>query len=417
MTSLQSGIRKLRRFPISQTINVGDVAQFVGMERPVSLKDLIGRLDQLPESVSFHNNIETGAALGGSVDFKLNSDGSYIFSGSMRATGFPSFSFRIIAIVRSASGQVTLVAQHSGRVFGFDTPGPRDNNWNEIGTDQDQMKLIRNVWPDISRGTMVESHSSELGGVLGTVVDVVKDIGEFFVVAETLGVGLALYLTAGSELSRAGVSLPGLGGVVGLGVVGGVVFIFGPFATVPALVLGVAAGAIVDSMVKIRPLSDREVTFARQVFGDALDYGRIRLTNLSGLARRAFTVPTVDGTILVNIGNAFDAPSDAVFPGNYPVPGQILIHELTHAWQIQHASLEDGFIPGLMCQGVLNQTVVSNPYVYGPAGQPWRCFNMEAQGAIVDQWFGGNGRQVGQSMNKASPYFGYIANNILLGLS
>jgi hypothetical protein len=417
MSSLRSGIRKLPRFPPGETINVSDVAQFVGMEVPVSIKNLIGRLDQLTDSVTFHNNIETGAALGGHVDLTLNSDGRYTFSGSMRATGFPSFSFRIVAIVRSASGQVTLAAQHSGRVLGTDTPGQRDNNWNEVGTDKDQMKVIRNVWPDISGGAMVESHSSELVGVLGTIVDVVKDIGEFFVVAETLGVGLALYVTAGSELSRVGVSLPGLGGVVGLGVVGGVVFIFGPFATVPALVLGVAAGAIVDAMVKIRSLSDGEVAFARQVFGDSLNYDRVRLTNLSGLARRAFTAPTVDGTILVNIGNAFDAPSVAVFPGNYPVPGQILIHELTHAWQIQHASLEDGFIPGLMCQGILNQTVVSNPYVYGPPGQPWRSFNMEAQGAIVDQWFGGNGRQVGPSMNKSGPYFGYIANNILLGES
>jgi hypothetical protein len=416
MSSLQSGIQKLPRFPPGQTINVSDVARFVGMEMPVSVKNLIGRLDTLPESVSFHNNIETGAALGGSVDLTLNRDGSYKFSGGMRATGLPSFSFRVVAIVRSASGQVTLVAQRSGRVFGSDTPGPRDNNWNEIGTDQDQMKVIRNVWPDISGGAMVESHSSELAGVLGTVVDVVKDIGEFFVVAETLGAGLALYVTAGSELSRVGVSLPGLGGVVGLGVVGGVVFIFGPFATVPALVLGVAAGAIVDAMVKIRSLSDGEVAFARQVFADSLDYGRVRLTNLSGLARKAFTAPTVDGTILVNIGNAFDAPSTAVFPA-YPVPGQILIHELTHAWQIQHAALDDGFVPGLMCQGILNQTVVSDPYVYGPPGPPWRSFNMEAQGAIVDQWFGGNGKQVGTSMNKSSPYFGYIANNILLGES
>ena len=122
-------------------------------------------------------------------------------------------------------------------------------------------------------------------------------------------------------------------------------------------------------MVKIRRLRDDEVAFARQVFGDSLDFDRIRLTNLSGIGTRAFTTPTVDGTILLNIGNAFNEPTLAVYPP-YPVPGQILIHELTHAWQIEHASLEDGFVPGLMCTGILNQTVVSKPYQYGPPDNP-----------------------------------------------
>lgn len=167
-------------------------------------------------------------------------------------------------------------------------------------------------------------------------------------------------------------------------------------------------------MIKLRKLSADEIAFARQVFGGSLDFDRIRLTNLSGLGTRAFTTPTVDGSILVNIGNAIDAPSQAVYT-NYPIPGQILIHELTHAWQIEHASLADGFVPGLMCQGVLNQTTVSKPYNYGPPGQPWSSFNLEAQGAIVDQWFGGKGKQTGNPMDRSSPYFGYIANNILLG--
>ena len=140
------------------------------------------------------------------------------------------------------------------------------------------------------------------------------------------------------------------------------------------------------------------------------------LTNLVGLGGHSFTAPTLDGTILVNIGQAIDAP---LAPTNtsraYPAPGQVLIHELVHAWQIQHASLADGFVPGLMCQGILNQTVVPNPYYYGPPGQPWSSFNMEAQGAIVDQWFGGNGRQAPPEMSPDSPYFGYINNNLRLG--
>lgn len=416
MKSLRSTIRGLPRFPLDRTVNVGEVAGFVNMNRPVSVRALATRVDALPDSVPFHSTIVTGAALGGEVNVTLNRDGSHKFSGFMRATGFPSFSFRVAAVVRSGSNQVLVAAQHSGEVFGTDTPGDRQNNWDEVGNDPQQTKAIRNVWSDISGGTMVVNRSSELSGVLGTAVDIVKDVAEFFVVAETLGTGLAVCLVIGSELQQgAGVSLPGLGGVVGLGIVGGTVFIFGPSAIVPAVVLGVAAGAVVDAMVHLRSLHDDEVSFARQVFGDSIDFGRVRLTNLVGLGGRAFTAPAVDGTILINIGDAVDAPSKAVVNSSYPVPGQVLIHELTHVWQIQHASLADGFVPGLMCAGVLNQTVVSKPYAYGPPGQPWSSFNMEAQGAIVDQWFGGNGTQKPPGMNQDSTYFGYISNNVRLG--
>jgi hypothetical protein len=414
MKALRSAIQKLARFPQGPTLNVSEVAEFVHMGRPISVTDLAAKLDSLPDFVRFHSAIVTGTALGGEVTITLNRDGSYQFSGFMRATGIPSFSFRVGAVVRSASHQVTVAAQHSGKVFGTDTPGDRQNNWDEKGIDPSQMKLIRNVWPDISAGTLVVSRSSEVGGVLGAAGELLKDVAEFFVAAETLGPSLATCFLIGSELQQAGVSLPGLGGVVGLAIVGGSVFIFGPSAIVPASIIGVAAGAIVDSMVKLRRLTEDEIAFARQVFGSSLDFPRVRLTNLSGLGGRAFTAPTLDGTILVNIGNSIDSPITAVFP-NYPAPGQILIHELTHAWQIQHASLADGFVPGLMCQGILNQTVVSKPYEYGPPGQPWSSFNLEAQGAIVDQWFGGNGRQSPPGMNLDSPYFGYIINNLRLG--
>jgi hypothetical protein len=423
MPNLRTSISKLPRFPRGQTQNVGEVAEFLGIHRPLSVRDLVGRADRLPDAVPFHATVVTGAALGGDVDLTLKSDGSYTFSGHMRATGFPSFAFNVVAIVRSASGNVTVAAQRSGKVFGTDTPGDRENHWNEVGTDPAQLKLIRNTWPDLSGGTITERHGSEVAGTLGATLDVLGDLAEFFVVAETLGVGLAVCLVVGDELSKAGLTLPGLGGVVGITVAAGVVYIFGPASIVAAVVAGVVAGAVVDAMVQLRRLTGPEIDFARKVFGDSLDFDKIRLTNLSGLGSTAFTAPTVGHISLVNIGNAIDNPTTASFPNSsYPTAGQLFIHELTHAWQIQHASLQDGFVPGLMCQGVLNQTVVSAPYTYGPPGPPWSSFGMEAQAAIVDQWFAGNGKQakLGDKaqgmMNKSSPYFGYILSNILPGV-
>ncbi len=423
MISLRSSLSRLSRFRPGEAVNLSAVAEYLNLSGPVSLRDLIQQVDRLPDTVPFHATVVTGAALGGNVELALRSDGSYTFSGSMNASGFASFTFTVVALVRSSTGRITPAAQHSGEVFGLDTPGDRKNVWSEEGANPEQKKLIRNTWPDLSAGTISERHSSDVGGVLGAGISLLGDLAEFLGVAETLGVGLAVCLVIGEELGRAGIALPGLGGVIGITVSAGVVYIFGPSSIIAAVVAGVVVGEIVDALVQLRKLTEPERDFARQVFGDSLDFDKIRLTNLTGLGGTAFTAPTVGGISLVNLGNAIDDPIGATFPKSYPRPGQIFIHELAHAWQIQHASLEDGFVPGLMCQGIINQSVVSDPYGYGPAGPPWSSFNLEAQAAIVDQWFGGNGRQKRLGieeqgpMNKSSPYFNYIANNILPGRS
>jgi hypothetical protein len=419
MTSLRASIATLPRYTLGDTLNVSEVAEFIRMERPVSIRSLVTKIGSLPDSVPFHSTIETGTALGGEVTLTLNRDGSYRFRGFMRASGALSFSFRISAVVRSASKEVMVAAHHTGKVFGTDTPGDRQNNWDEVSDNPERMKLVRNVWPDISGGTMVVNRSTELSGVLGEAVDIVKDIAEFLLVAETLGAGLAICLVIGSELGDAGVTIPGLGGVVGLGIVGGSLFIWGPLAIGPAILIGVAAGAVVDSMVKIRRLLPFEEDFAREVFGDSIDFERVRLTNLSGIGTRPFTMPTVDNTILINIGNSFDAPTTAVF-NSYPFPGQLLIHELTHVWQIQHASLKDGYVPGWLCRGI-----VDSEYTPAASGAAWSSYGVEAQGSIVDRWFGGNkgsdkagvGSPEAIPMSEDSEYFRYIRDNIRLGES
>jgi len=419
MSRLRASIAKLPRFPAG-AINVSEVAEFVHLERPVSVRQLMATIDALPGSLTFRATIVTGSPLGGEVTVVLNKDGSYRFSGFMRATGLPSYSCRIVAIVRSVSGNVALALWHSGKVHGTDTTGNRKDEWDKAGSDQEEMKLIRNVWPDICAGTMEVKESHELGGVLGTALDIAKDVAEFYVAAQTLGAPFAVCLVMGSEAGDAGVSVPGLGGVVGLGIVGGALFIWGPYSIGPAIILGLAAGAAVEAwMVKIRKLTAEEQAFASLVFGDSIDYERVRLTNLLGFSGRPFTMPTVDNTILVNIGdrgNAYDAPTQARVAGKYPMPGQLLIHELTHVWQIQHATLEDGYVPGVMCGLIGEQAKGDSSYGYGPAGQPWASYTGEGKASIVDQWFGGTGGQKGKPMDKDGKYFRYINDNIRLGI-
>jgi len=184
-----------------------------------------------------------------------------------------------------------------------------------------------------------------------------------------------------------------------------------------ALILGAVAGAVsgvvANAMIQSRSMSAAEIECAKQVFSSELPYENVMLTNLSGLGDRAFTAPGVDGKTYCNLGKGFYNTLGAG-SGSYPAEGQLMIHELTHAWQIAHNS----FIPGFMCSGIVNQTnylMGDDVYAYGVAGPPWSSFNLEEQGAIVDQWFGGS-QNPGGAMNKTSnPYYQYISRNILTG--
>lgn len=404
----------------NRPLNISAVADYLQIPGPpLSMRNLVAQLQALPESVTFQQEIVTGTALGGETTMVLHRDGSAHFSGHMRATGIPSFSFRIGAIIRSRTGGVNLATYATGKVFGTDTPGERQSNWDLDPTTPDNKQAIANAWPDISKGSMVITRTTDLAGLLGTTVDIVKDVAEFLLVAETGGTAFAICIVLGGVAGNA----PGLGGVLGIGIIAGGVFIWGPLAIGPAFLIGVAVGAIVDALIKIRELTEEEKNFARVVFNDSIDYDRIRLTNLNGLGGKAFTIPTIDDRILINIGAgpAFDDPINAVRPGD--VPGQLLIHELTHAWQIENFSIEDAYVPGYLCRGVDEQVIDGqSAYDYGPAGATWRSYGLEGQATMVDQWFGGNRRQTAQklgtgiAMDKNSPYFQYIDNNLRAGI-
>jgi hypothetical protein len=410
MASVRQSIEITPRFAPGATVNLGEVAAWLRMERrPVSLRAVIVRLAALPERLDFSQRIVTGTALGGEARYELHRDGTYRYSGFMRATGFPSFEFRVAALLRSADGRVQIADQHSGEVFGTDTPGPRQHDWNVLGEDAEIRKYIRNAWPAISTSTMEIFRSSDLSGVLGVTLDVLKGLVGIFVVAQVTGPGLAVCLIAGAEMRGAGAELPGLGGVAGLAIVGGSVLIFGPGAVVTALVVGVAAGNALDRDVKLRELSDDEKGFADQVFRGSIDFDRVRLTNLVGLESRKFVAPALDGTNLVNLGEFEAAPLTMSDP-KYPVPGELFIHELTHAWQLQHARFEDGYVPGWICNGI-----VDSDYQPGPPGPAWSSFGIEAQATIVDRWFAGRHPGSPGPMDRNDSYFGYIAGNVRIG--
>jgi hypothetical protein len=394
------------------------LAQMVNMPLPVSVSSLI---DALMVPVSFHADITTpaGTALGGTVDLTLFSDGRYSFNVHMHDSGFDPYTFRVRCAVQAPNG-VHVLFQVSGHTDGTGSNPFGDVNRNFDHHEEGVNPMAKLYWLDVRSSSISVSKSYEDVGALNTIEDIAKDLLGFLVADVTFGAGLALVIAASAELADSlDASFVGTGGLVGVAVAGGVVWVFGPSAIVAAVVAGVAAGAITDAMIKHRQMTSEEYRFASTVFRDTLPpRERFFITNLSHDGGRKYTWPNVDRSILLNLDDAFDDPmhyTDAIH--GYSTKGQVFIHELVHAWQIRTKS----FIPGLLCKAKLE----TGSYVPGPAGQPWSDFGLEQQAAIVDKWFGAHAKEWNEIEDLITkldseaairdPYFGYIANNIRLG--
>lgn len=211
----------------------------------------------------------------------------------------------------------------------------------------------------------------------------IDDIGEFIEdVADIPG-----------DLVEATASLfDGPGGVAGIFVSGATLFVGGPTALVPAVIAGVAVAEGVNALIKTRQLSSEERTVAEMVFGNSLpSYDKIILTNLAHPQGRAFVVPNPAGEALVNLGDGYNDPIRYT-KASYPEYGQLLIHELTHVWQIHHSS----FVPGLICEGIVTQVqneLEEGVYNPGDGEKDWSEYNPEQQATIVDRWYRGWGTE------------------------
>jgi hypothetical protein len=229
------------------------------------------------------------------------------------------------------------------------------------------------------------------------------------------GSALACLIFMGGELGTLyGVRISGPGGLVGVAAAAGAVFLVGPTMIIPAFIGGLLLG---DLLVKHRPLSDSETRLARQVFGDTLPLDRIIVTNLSGDSDRPFTVPNIDGDILMNMGPGHDTALDQYTYKSYTQKGEVFIHELTHAWQMAHAP----FAHDVFWGAAQAKLAGSSAYDYGLPGPDWHRLGLEQQASIVNEWFAGTtthmnpkiARTIASDQN--DPYYGYISNNILLG--
>jgi hypothetical protein len=391
------------------------LAQEFWFEPPLSLRALIETIET-PEERTFRDVITTpaGSSLGGWVVMTLRSNGTYSVQFHMHDSGLPSYDFCLQAIFTTKTGLV-LVAEHSGHVAGSTTSGSIND---DPPIQEGNNPFIRLHWPDVRDGSFHVTKDYSASGAIGFIEDVAKAIVDLG--AGAIGGALGLIVSLGSEVGQFFGNL-GIGGTFAL-IAGVVLFAFGG-SVILAVVVGVAVGLVTNALIKQRELSLEEAQFAEKVFENSLPPAdQIILTNLSGIGGRAFVVPGADKKCYVNLGSdAFNYPDGPTkyFNDHYTHPGQLLIHELTHVWQIEHAR----FLPGLVCQDVVTQAddlAGQSVYEYGPPGRVWSAFNPEQQAAIVDQWFAGKANDVVPQREEADPndpYFVYIRENIRMGQS
>ncbi|MCC6317464.1 MAG: hypothetical protein IT361_07180 [Gemmatimonadaceae bacterium] len=387
------------------------LAGLLGMATPVTLRAIVTRLHQV-ETVSVGTAVHTddSAPINGHVAFELRSNGTYVFTGHMRATGFPSYHFGMQAWVVSGDGTV-VAAQERGRVFGTDTPGPRQKDWSQAGVNAGLTEHWRSLRSGAGIGRRLDAN---ITGVLGGAVDVLT----FAVKGIVANVFLGPYgwvVLIGNELAGMDAQLASPDILAGILVGGATLLVVGPFGLVPAIVAGAATVAVAN--VKHRAMHPSERAFADRVFKGRIDYDRVVITNLTHSNGRKFTIPSIGNSILVNMGDeAFDNPTTYQGAANssYPEPGSVFIHELTHAWQISHGSIVD-----MICGLSSNYTYFSGSNRLMDTAWPrrsWGGFNNEQQAAIVDDWYGAHVANLDGFDALNDPAFHFIRDNIRAGI-
>ena len=364
---------------------------------------------QSDEHLSFDQQIITpqGTPLGGNVSVELYKDGRTHVKFHMHSSSvFGRFDFNLRAYV-TADGSPAFVFLHSGHVSGVDSA-----DYEEWGRND----LIPIYWPSLQNAQYRVAKDYSWGGIVGTFEDLINDLLDLG--AGVLGATLGTIVGATREaLDWMGLKL-GAGGTIGV-ISGVIVFAVGVgsgvgigASLVTATISGVEIGAALETMISIRPLREDEIAIGKSVFGDTVPFDKVMVTNLTGVGGRAFTIPGTDGMTYINVGSDYDNLIGAISK-SYPMAGQLLSHELTHAWQIAHAT----FLPGLLCSMVINQernTFGDSVYKYEGPGPDWGSYNAEQQASIVDDWFAAVGQSnLYRPLDQGSPFYRYIWEDVL----
>jgi hypothetical protein len=130
-----------------------------------------GQLDW-EQSIRFKNDVPVG----GSTHLTLKKDGSYIFSGKVHDSGFPSYDTIVVFVVTDSQNRAYTFT-HKGYVKGtdkvglFPPPGARDYTWTIKGKNP----AIAQNWAGISpQATFSTRTDLDLGGIIADIQNAIK---------------------------------------------------------------------------------------------------------------------------------------------------------------------------------------------------------------------------------------------------
>lgn len=373
--------------------------------------------------VRFRQTIVSGglAALGGWAGVNICVDGSVQWYGHAHdSSGIDGYDFGVAFYVK---GDKRMIAVS----YDGDVSPSHDDTWWEFIYPPDTYVLAALSEFLGAQDHMNTQYTSHIGQTLEGLVSFAL---KWFVgdVTGPTGVVVFLGVEIGSIISTGSLA----GGAV---VMQEALWMAGPANSLLAL----GAAAIADFAYKERPLPPEVYRLLDDnIFGGQLPpWDSIRLTNVSGLSYRPFTVPAHrDGMILVNMGE--DGYADPVnfhlnrvgATGVTNIPYSVLVHELTHAWQIKHSGMEIA----LLVNSLSAATQGDDAYRYGPAGPEYASgFTTEGQAQIVSDWFSKYARldvpatptqpahteadfsRLTGNAAVSDPYFRYIQDNIRTG--
>ena len=130
-----------------------------------------------------------------------------------------------------------------------------------------------------------------------------------------------------------------------------------------------------------RSLTDGEIALARGMFGETIDYGRVRI------ARRKWAFFQPRETVMAPDGHIWIPPASSAWCEDFSAASQsmqgLFIHELTHVWQTQTRGR--WYLP------LMRHPFCRYAYVLTP-GKPFHRYGIEQQAEIVRHaWFARHG--------------------------
>ena len=240
------------------------------------------------------------------------------------------------------------------------------------------------------------AHSNDVLRFLGDITEGILT----FAAGSLLPQGSGFVIVGASEVYSA-LKRGGLSG--GARIAGGLLWMAGPEGMIYSL--------IADAMARLADEEDTISTTAYQlanrVFRGTLPpRDKIKISNGIGTGGVPYTFPRWDGDIVINLGDGAGDPVAATH-GRCTVPGQLLVHELTHAWHYHND-------PVLIFYALNRFKDSPHPGTFPTAG--WGTFSHEQKGVIVDEWFARNtaaGLNSNQALSDTS--FAYIRDKVRLG--